>query len=1270
MRSEPPTFDAAAVQAAKAAAAERAVDLPLELRFVDAPLEQLAQVAARRAGTRVPRPAETGAGARERCTAELRALAGYVARSCEPPASQLAALTALASADAPQWLVAGAQPAAAEADTDDAAAEDSSIVRAVVASAVHFAAPAEFKRFGGATARSSALGGAGLAAAALVCADERRCVRFLAAGGASVLASVAAWEEAPTRARAAAAAALARASRFAAACALLCGEWRGSGDAAAAHDAVPVSSIARLLLKPQRASVAQPATSMLMHCHVCRLAWKLRAAADGNDADGCCGEDAHALAALLAQQRDSDADADALVPREREARGEPSSAPESAAVLWLLLDARVLPSLAAAASSDAGGANSRLRSGAAALLQELAATRAGLYVIAAEADAAVLLAKALAGETAALVRAALLGVAGLEALVHGEGDAVRLGALHSLARVARTGPQRSLAALLLASPAAVDRLLHVLAAPHVPATRKAPALTHSLALELLVALISDDAPACMAAWVPRTAKLLQALQAAEPCLPPAAVAVARDWLAAGARWEERGGWAGLMTWLAGFVANSEGAAPTAPEAGAPPQPAAGDAAAGPAAAAAGGVAGMAASGFVSVLCALRMLLVAARNSPDAASKLFGMDALGVAAQLVRRVTGVIASSGVAAADDASALDEDLDVGPALGACRRCVRAAQVCAAAADVVQAVAARLHGAGVAEYRAGALVTALRDAHAAAAVQHAAGGPVAAAACAARASCAAALCFWATGPSGWQPRVLHAAVPESRVSPRAALAAALLVGDLLPPAGRAARLPAGTRAQLVADVQPERLATLLHSAAPSPSLRLHAAAVRALARLAALDPQLAASLAGACVQAVAACSAEEEAVRSRLARLVALLAGAADTEDAAALEAALRARYGAAAPAEGDAADGADGAALEVAPPVCSVAHTFCAATEQALAAGAPALTTYRVPREGVRAAEEAAKRKRILRAEVRAKRSKLKAAAAPQPEPAAPPMARRKHAAAGASRTMHVDEFQARQAALKGPVQQEPASAPPPPAPAPAPAPAPKPPAPPKGPLSIKFGAAPPAAATPAPPAAPAAEPLAPAWAVAADAAAERLPFASQADEAPAYAMAAQPQPQPQFAQQQQPPPQQQHAQPSMIPGLGYAAVPPPVYAQHGLPAPAAPQPPQPPRGPPPAAQAPPQPAVAAWGQQHAAPAHGQPRGAPSWDELPDAQPYAATAAQQQPAAAPAAAQQPSALLLQQLSSPEAIASLLNDPPRLRALLEQFPALASMLQARLRS
>ena len=1257
MRSEPPTFDAEYVEAAKAAAAERAGDLPPELRFADAPLQHLAALAARRAGQGVPVPSAPDAHARAGVTPALRQLCAASRQGSAPSQAVLSALTKASShlASSPDWSVGVSHDATTAAE--DSEAEEASVARAVVACASHLAAADLFAGYSGNTSRCAALGAAGVIAAGVLCADARRCVRFFSAGGAAVLASVASQADTPLCVRAAAVQALARATRFAAACTFVLAEW--PCDAAEQH-ATPLASVAQLLLSPQRASVAQHAMAVLVRCHVCRLAWHLRAAAEG---EVSCSDEVDALALLLLQQRLSNAEP---VLANGDSAGAPSAAamPAEACTLGLLADTRALPSLAAAVRRAGDGA---LRLSAGALLRELASSRLGLYVLASEAAAVAELAGAVGGGTAHLMRAALLGVTALEALLQGEGDAVLLGALHSLVRLARDGQSRDCAALLLAAPGALDRLLDVLSAPPTPTAPDDPfSLAHGLALELVLALLSDGRAACMAAWVPHVRRLSKVVDKVEAATAPATWALSRDWLAAGARLHERGS-AGLLTWLSALVLNGDAGGASAGDAAAAPPGAAGDAQ--PAAGAAS-FAALSAGSRVGVLCALRALASAARSSTDVAVTLFGMDALGVAAALLRRTSDVLACCGASASDDSAALDEDMDAGPAVGACRRFIRAADICAAAAHLAQPVLEQLRAGGVAEYRSAALVGALSAAHAASAVQHAAGGPLSAAACAVRVACASALAYWATGAPAWQPRVLHTELGDAGMTPRAALASALLISDLLPPAGQPGRLSEAALAQLLADLQPAALAAVLRSAASSASARLNAAAVQALARVAALSPKHAASVAQACVEACAP-QPDGDAAPGQLSRALQMLTGAADATDVADVADALCQRLTAAPDASSpEAADSA---------PAAYVDAQFPAALEAAFLAAECPLVSWRMPRDGLRFADDAAKRKRIVRAEVRAKRSKTHtgSAAARHAEAAQPLPLRRKHAS-GVGRTMHVDEFQARQAALKGipmPLPPPPpTAAPPPPAAPPAAAP------PASKMLSIKFGApsSAPAAAAPvaAAPAAvvPAAEPAAAATTF--DQWEPDLQYSGGQQQQ--FVEEAAPQPQPPAApmpfEHAPPPPPSMYAPPSMIPGLGgfaaaptaapvipglgfAAAMPPMSVAPRAAvppPQPPARPPPQPPAGPPPQLR-PPQP-----------PAGPPPQSQQGWSHT--AQPAQPAWEQQQAPRAAAVVEQPSALLMQQLSSPEMITQLLNDPARLTALLAQFPALASMLQARL--
>jgi hypothetical protein len=1185
----------------------------------------------------------------------LRQLCAASQQGSTPSQAVLSALTEASShlASSPDWTLGVSHDAAAAAE--DAAAEEASVARAVVACASHLAAADLFARYSGNTSRCAALGAAGVIAAGVLCADARRCVRFFSAGGAAVLASVASQPDTPVCVRAAAVQALARATRFAAACAFVLAEW--PSDAGAQH-AAPLASVAQLLLSPQRGSLAQHAMAVLVRCHVCRLAWHLRAAAEGT---ASCSDEVDALSLLLLQQRRSNAEPELA---NGDSAGAPSAAamPAEACTLGLLADTRALPSLAAAVRRAGEGA---LRLSAGALLRELASSRLGLYLLASEATATAELAGTVGGGAAHLMRTALLGVTALEALLQGEGDAVLLGALHSLVRLARDGQSRDVVALLLAAPGALDRLLDLLSAPPTPTAPDDPfSLAHGLALELVLALLSDGRAASMAAWVPHVRRLSKVVDKVEAATAPATWALSRDWLAAGARLHERGS-AGLLTWLSALVLNGDAGGASAGDAPAAPPGAAGDAQP-----AAGAAALLSAASRVGVLCALRALASAARSSIDVAVTLFGMDALGVAAALLRRTSDVLACCGASGADDSAALDEDMDAGPAVGACRRFIRAADICAAAAHLAQPLLEQLRSGGVAEYRSAALVGALSAAHAAAAVQHAAGGPLSAAACAVREACASALAYWATGAPAWQPRVLHAELGDAGMTPRAALASALLISDLLPPAGQSGRLSEAALAQLLADVQPAALAAVLRTAGSSASARLNAAAVQALARVAALSPKHAASVAQACVEASAP-QPDGDAAPGQLSRALQMLTGAADATDVADVADALCQRLGT--DAEAHSSETADSA------PAAYVDAQFPAALEAAFLAAECPLLSWRMPRDGLRYADDAAKRKRIVRAEVRAKRSKTHtgSAAARHAEATQPLPLRRKHAS-GAGRTMHVDEFQARQAALKGipmPLPPPPpTAAPPPPAAPPAAAP------PVSKMLSIKFGApssataaAVPVAAAPAA-VAPAAEPAAAPttfdqWEPDLQYSGGQQQFVEEAAPQPHPPAAPMP-----FEHAPPPPPPSMYAPPSMIPGLGgFAAAPVAAPVIPGLgfaaampPAPVAPRaavpppqpparpPPQPPAGPPPQLR-PPQP-----------PAGPPPQSQQGWSHT--AQPAQPAWEQQQAPRAAAIAEQPSALLLQQLSSPEMITQLLNDPARLTALLAQFPALASMLQARL--
>ena len=1240
---------------------------------MDAPLQHLATLVAGCAGIAVPVPSKPDSRAQASITSALRELCSASQRGLAPSQALLNALTEASTliTAGPDWTY-SVSHADATVVVDES--EEANLARAVVACVSHLAAPTFFARYAGNAERRAALGAAGVSAAALLCADERRSVRFFSAGGAAVLASVASQSDTPACILVAAVQALARATRYASACVFMLDEWRCGN--AVPHEA-PLASVARLLLSPQRAKLAQHAMAVLKHCHVCRLAWHVRAAADGG---ASCSEAVEELTLLLHQQRSSDAAPGLSVDELKGTAAKSAVMPSEASTLGLLADARTLPSVAAAVRRAGEGAQTSVGS----LIHELTSSLHGLYVLASETTAAVELAGTAGDEAASLIRAGLLGVIALEALLHRNADVGLLGALHCLARLSRDAASRDCAAVLLAAPGVLDRLLDVLAAPPVPTAPNDPfSLTHSLALELLAALLSDGHVEALCSWVPHVRRISKVVEKVESATSSLTWSLVRDWLAAGSRLHERG-YAGLLTWLSALVLNGESGAPsTADAAPAPPgttadaQPAVGAASFAP----------LSAGSRVGVLCALRLLAFAARSSPDEAVTLFGMDVLGVIAALLRRTSDVLACCGASSADDPSALEEDMDAGPAVGACRRFSRAADICVAAAQLAHPLLQRLRAGGVTEYRSTALVGALSAAHAAAAVQHAAGGPLCAAAYAVRVECASALAFWATGAPAWQPRALHSDLGEAGMTPRAAMACALLIADLLPPAGCARRLADEVLAQLLEDVQPAALAALLRTATSSTSARLNAAAVQALARVASLGEKHAASVAEACVETNAMLS-DGDGVPGQLSHALQMLTGAADATDAADVAQALTARLGAAA------LDSLPGTADSL--PVAFVSAQFPASLEAAFLSAESQTVSWRIPREGLRFADDAAKRKRIVRAEVRAKRSKISAGPASRHAEAAQPLPMRRKPASGAGRTMHVDEFQARQAALKGIPAAEAAPPMPPPPPTAAPLPpaaAPSAAAAPKM-LSIKFGAPSSAPATAPAPAAAAPVAAAPVAESHAPSMLDQWEPEGSLQFTDSQQYAEEPATQPPAAT----PPPLEHAPPppsayapmsvipglggysaapaaaSVIPGLGFAAAPPPALVAPRAPVPppqppprpppqhVAVPPPQPPAGPPPVR--PPQP-----------PAGPPPHMQQGWPQPPPPQPQQGwpqhvqsaqpTWEQQQP---PMAATQPSALLMQQLSSPEVIQQLLNDPARLAALLTQFPALATMLQERL--
>ena len=879
------------------------------------------------------------------------------------------------------------------------------------------------------------------------------------------------------------------------------------------------------------------------------------------------------------------------------------------------------------------------------LRSELAASHWGLTILAALAEHLPLSEAHPAGLDA--LRASLLGVPALHALLSPPAAPEALAGMVSLAR--RDSPSRRHAATLLCAPGAVEALVQLAGGD----AQVAP-LLRSHALEALEALLGDDRRSCLDAWLQLAPRIVTATQVADAAGCAAATAV-RELASAALPALTATSLEALALQL---LPVSAAAAPietaSAPaEAAAEEQPA-------PASGA------LPECAWRGALCSLRLLRLRCASSPLACAALLGADAFGVCARLLRA-----SSAGAQSAAEATALSllEEMRVGTALAAAQRAHRDHTLAAEAASLAASLQLALRRAG-APVRCTQLLQAAVLAHAAAVQSHLLHGAAAPDALHARLACAE-LCHPHASSLILLPLLLLAGQEDKApppITPLRSFTALTLLGDLLPPASSASESAAAFAVALSAPPATAALARLLSVAASSSAAAPRAAGARALARLAATGEAGCAAVAAACAQARAECEASTDAgAAARLGQMMQLLLGGTDVGEAGRLRAELEDRFG-------DAARARDPATP---PPWLDGCATAEAAAALAAPEGAEELCVWRVTAEGAAWLEEGAKRRRILRADLRARRERLERP--DRPDRLGRPERERKVAI---SRTTHVDEFQAREAARKAeggagaaaslplPEEEQMVAAPQPPAP-PASS------APPKM-LSIRFGAA---AAAPAP------EVTAPEAPPPPEAPQESYFGMQDAEEAEEEAPEAFHQPPPPVPPPMPPPAPPPSfipglglpgAAPSVIPGVGLARGMPPVAARP-VPPPAPPpgpppslQRPQPPPGPPPAQQQQWQPPQQQQHQYQAAPPHFHPPQPPPQQFQPPpqyAQPPPPQQVWAQPPPPPAAVG--SGDFLQQLfASPEAITQLVNDPVRLRALLEQYPALQTMLMERLRA
>jgi hypothetical protein len=1213
---ETPVYDADEGDAIKQAAAECEDELPEALRaaVVDAAVFDAAAVreAQRLAAGRLLQPASLAQDQLLMCDDCLRGVLMHWQQFVEPPPSALDALASVLALLLPlRWTAASA--GSCEQRVADEDGEE--FVAMALACAAHFADAPEFERFASASSRSVTLGAAGLAAAAVLCCEPGRALQFLRAGGADLLLSVVSWQEAPTRARGAALTALAAASCHSDACAVL------------ADSAVGI--LAEQLLYPAPTSEpARLARLVVTRCTIHTLAARIAAGHSGAATAAAAQELAQVLRLVrLAEEEAMDGDfaaADASLHGSSVALVDP-------AIPNVLHCTRLLPAVVKAMQE--GGLDAAVGG---ALLGECGATQWGVDVVCADAEALCGARDALAHPAIAdLSTVAALGGGALHTLLHqpvspDDGDSAHT-ALLSLARLCRHPTQREQAVLLLSARGVPEALLAALQVPPVAAAADSQALTRALAAKLLLELLRDPRVVCLRSWLPLAERLHACVRHPDHDGLPHALAL-RAWTAAGARCLAARPVAGLVTWLSQLESGDDTVS-------GPAEQSAWDAAGRVAHPAESSLAGLSATSVAGMQCALRLLRSCAAASPEDAASLFGAEVLAVAARVTRRAARVLAACGACGDGDAAALEEDMDVGPELGPVRRCMCAAQVLVDAARLTAAVLHQVRDAGVEVLRSTDTVGAAMEGHAAAAVLHAAGGPAATQALAARRAAAAVCALWATGPPGWHPRVVVNALKAGcgtldaadsvtvMPGPSAALSAWLLVGDVLPPAGQPGEpLSGACRERLCQDVgsSQQALYTLLAESASSAAPQVALAATRAMARLAALGGDTPGQVARACLDAREVCRSQRElrAAQEGVEHILHVLTGSETTTgDAATIEGKLRTRF-----AQSDSTVAPLASCVE-AQPAASLAAALAAR------AAAPELVTWYMRDDSIAAEDDLAHRRRVQRAELLGKRGPAKAALAT--DSGRPAVRRKVLAGGGTSRTIHVDDYEAMEKGRKGDtsdtkqtlgVAPVPALPPPPPPMPVAPVvPAAKPM------LSIRLGAS---AAAPTQPAEPALGPAV---------VAEQVPStaepnffeADMVDVPPHHTHAARVQPaeylhqHPEPAKPLPPPPA------AMIPGLRAGPMPvgipglgAPAAALPGLVPPQSLPPPKPPAGPPPPGAL-------------RAPA---------------------------PPPAPSLSASSAAQLQAMLSSPEAIQALLSDPERLRALLEEFPHLAQMLQARL--
>lgn len=384
----------------------------------------------------------------------------------------------------------------------------------------------------------AALGLVGLSLAGFLCGEPVGTALFLQAGGAQALLAVVGAPKVPPRVRTRALWALARSTRSPVGCDIALGWWAppaGSGVAASnppAEGAIYDGLVKLLLVPHKHTQLPQLISTVLHRLRAYQLCAALFAGAEalssGVGAEGEWGAWAQSAAAAAARQltaliaeapngwAEGVFDRDAV--RASLVRADPHAALPASSILSLLHQRRLVAALAAALA--ASPPESEFVPAAAGLLQQLSTSRGGMLLLAENGAAAAAATRALdaaaekcpaAAPAAAAVRGALLALGSFDLLLSstkegrkGLDDTAKqtepqLQALWSLVTLSRRPEHRARVAAILASPAGVSRLLDAIQSAAKGAAEET-GMAPAIALELLLVLMTDPAPASLRAW--------------------------------------------------------------------------------------------------------------------------------------------------------------------------------------------------------------------------------------------------------------------------------------------------------------------------------------------------------------------------------------------------------------------------------------------------------------------------------------------------------------------------------------------------------------------------------------------------------------------------------------------------------------------------------------------------------------------------------------------------------------------------------------------------